>query len=94
MAQERIQIDISGEASVLDLVEQVKAAGVPAVLQVDSEDVAVLTLTRRYRKRRTGVLEPDDPLLGLVGAFESNVPGGISADKHEALLQAKRDHSA
>jgi hypothetical protein len=47
---------------------------------------------RRHRKRQTGVLEPDDPLLGLVGAFESNVPGGVSVDKHEALLQAKRDH--
>jgi hypothetical protein len=94
MAQERIHIDISSEPAVRELVDQVKAAGVPAVLQIDSEDVAVLMLPRRHRKRRTGVLEPDDPLLDLVGAFESNAPGGVSADKHEALLRAKRDHSA
>jgi len=94
MAQERIHIDISSEPAVRELVDQVKATGVPAVLQIDSEDVAVLMPPRRHRKRRTGVLAPDDPLLDLVGAFESNVPGGVSADKHEALLRAKRDHSA
>jgi hypothetical protein len=74
------------------LVDQVKAAGVPAILQIDSEDAAVLMPPRRHRKRRTGILAPEDPLLDLVGAFESNVPGGVSADKHEALLRAKRDH--
>jgi hypothetical protein len=93
MAQERIHIDISSEPAVRELVDQVKAAGAPAVLQIDSEDVAVLTLARRHGKRRPGVLGADDPLLDLVGAFESNVPGGVSADKHEALLRAKRDHS-
>jgi hypothetical protein len=94
MAQERIQIDISSERAVRELVDQVKAAGVPAVLQIDNEDVAVVTLPRRRGKRRTGVLEPNDPLLDLVGAFESNVPGGVSADKHQALRRAKRNHSA
>lgn len=93
MAQERIQIDISSERTVRALVDQVKAAGVPAVLQIDNEDVAVLTMPRR-RKRRSGVLEPNDPLLDLVGAFESNVPLGVSGDKHQALLRAQRDHSA
>lgn len=92
MAQERIHIDISSEPAVRELVDQVKAAGVPAVLQIDSEDVAFLMLPRRHRKRRTSFLGPDDPLLGLVGAFESNVSGGVSADKHKALLRAKRDH--
>jgi len=92
VAQERIHIDISSEPAVRELVDQVKAAGVPAVLQIDSEDVAVLMSPKRHRKRRTGVLAPDDPLLDLVGAFESNIPGGVSADKHEALLRAKRDH--
>ena len=94
MAQERIHIDISSEPAVRELVDQVKAAGVPAILQIDSEDVAVLTLPRRHPKRRTGVLAPDDPLLDLVGAFKSKVPGGVSADKHQALLRAKRAHSA
>lgn len=94
MAQERIQIDVSSERAVRELIDQVKAAGVPAVLQIDSEAVAVLTLPRRRRKRRTGVLEPNDPLLDLVGAFESSVPGGVSEAKHQALLRAKRDHSA
>lgn len=92
MAQECIHIDISSEPTVRELVDQVKAAGVPAVLQIDSEDVAVLLPPRRHRKRRRGVLAPDDPLLDLVGAFESNVPGGVSANKHKALLPAKRDH--
>ena len=92
MAQERIHIDISDEPEVRELVDQVKAAGVPVVLQIDSEDVAVLTPPKRHRKRRTGVLERDDPLLDLVGAFESKVPGGVAADKHGALLRAKRDH--
>lgn len=92
MAQERIHIDISSERAVREIVDQVKAAGVPAVLEIDNEDVAVLTLARHRGKRRTGVLEPDDPLLDLLGAFESKVPGGVSDDKHQALLQAKRDH--
>jgi hypothetical protein len=94
MAQERKHVDISNEPALVKLAKEVRASGVSVVLQIDSEDVAVLTPPRRQRKRRTGILEPDDPLLDLVGAFESKVPGGVSADKHEALLRAKRDHSA
>lgn len=92
MARASIHIDISSEPGVREPVDQVKAAGVPAVLQIDNEDVAALLPPRRNRERRAGVLETDDPVLGLVGAFESNVPGGVSADKHGALLQAKRGH--
>jgi hypothetical protein len=92
MARERIHIDISSQPAVRELVDRVKTAGVPAVLQIDSEDVAVLLPPRRRRKRQTGVLAPDDPLLDLVSAFESNVPGGVSGDKHEALLRLKRNH--
>jgi hypothetical protein len=91
MAQERIHIDISDEQVLRELVEQVRAKGAEAVLQVEREDVAVLTPCKT-RKKRSGVLAPDDPLFDLIGIMDSGIPGGISERKHEALLQAKRDH--
>ena len=92
MAQERIHIDISSEPAVRELVDQVKAAGVPAVLQIDGEDVAVLEQPKRSRKRHSGVVTEDDPLFGLIGIGSSGAPGPGSEDKHEALLRAKREH--
>jgi hypothetical protein len=37
------------------------------------------------RRRKTGILKPDDPIFGLVGIFDSGIEGGISERKHEFL---------
>jgi hypothetical protein len=90
MAQERIHIDISNEPGLRALVDQVTATGNPAVLQVDSKDVAVLQPARKSKKRVRRILTEDHALFRLVGIGSSGIPGGISEHKHEALLRAKR----
>lgn len=92
MAQERIAIDILENPDLRDLVEQVRARGTSFVLQVASEDIAVLEPPRRPRTRKSGILTEDDRLFRLIGIGRSNVPGGISERKHEALLAAEGGH--
>lgn len=91
MAKVRTHIDISDEPALRELVEELSATGAPVVLQIGDEDVAVLTPTSRRKKKRGGVLRPDDPLFDLIGIMDSGIPGGISEHKHEALLRAKRN---
>jgi hypothetical protein len=90
MARERICIDVSDQPVLRELVEKVRAKGMPVILQIQREDVAVLTPSKS-RKQRTGVLTPEDALFDLIRIMDSGIPGGISEHKHEALLQAKRD---
>jgi|GEM_PF-2708112 hypothetical protein len=42
------------------------------------------------RRRKTGILRPDDPLLRLAGIADSGIPGGISGKKHEYIGKALR----
>lgn len=37
------------------------------------------------RRRKTGLLKPDDPIFRLIGIADSGIPGGISERKHEYL---------
>jgi hypothetical protein len=92
MAQERIHLDVSDQPALRELVEEVRANGVPVVLQIEREDVAVISPSKKWKKKRSGVLKPDDPLFDLIGIGRSGIPGGVSGRKHEALLWAKRQH--
>lgn len=90
MTHERIAIDISDEPALLRLTEEVRASGVSLVLQVGSEDVAVLAPVRGTERRPGQALTSEDALFGLIGMGSSGIPGGISSHKHEALRRAKR----
>jgi hypothetical protein len=94
MAQERIPIDISNEPALVKLAEEASASGVSFVLQVGSEDVAILTPARKAKRKGGKALTTEDALFRLVGIGSSGIPGGISGNKHEALLRAKRSHSS
>jgi hypothetical protein len=91
MAQERIHIDISDMPDLRDLVEQVGSRRASFVLQLADEDVVVLEPLKQSRKRRSGVVNEDDALFRLIGIGNSGARGPGSEDKHEALLQAKRE---
>lgn len=90
MTQERASIDISSEPALPRLTEEVRASGVSLVLQVGSEDVAVLAPARGTERRGGRALTSEDALFGLIGMGSSGIPGGVSGYKHEALRRAKR----
>jgi hypothetical protein len=85
---ERIPIESAPTLSAL--VDEVERSGEPKVLVRDGADVAVISpAPRRTKKRRkTGILKPDDPLFGLFGIGDSGIPGGMSSDKYKYFEEA------
>jgi len=85
-----MRVDISGEPFLVRLVEEAKARRASVLLQLDSEDVAILTPAKTARKRSGKSVTSDDALFGLIGIGSSGIPGGVSGDKHEAIRRAER----
>lgn len=90
MAEERVSIDISTEPALIRLVEKVRASNATFVLQVDREDVAILTPSPKAKTRGGQPLTGSDALFRLAGIGSSGIPGGVSGRKHETLRRAKR----
>ena len=93
MAKELKRIDIGSIPELLKLVQEVRTTNESAVLQQESEDVALLSPIKPVTKRRARgqPTSADDPLWKLVGIGHSG-RGDISANKHQYLADAYRHH--
>ena len=92
MAKEPKRIDISRIPELLSIAQEVRATNEPAVLQQESEDLALLSPVRPKKRSKT-TAQPvisDDALFRLIGIGKSGIPGGISGKKHEYLARAYR----
>ena len=91
MAKEKApkRIDISQMPELLTLAQEVRSTNEPAVLQQDSEDVAMLTPITPVAKRsvRGKPTTADDPLWKLIGIGHSG-KGDVSENKHKYLAEA------
>jgi hypothetical protein len=89
MAKEPKRIDISRIPELLSIAQEVRSTNKPAVLQQDSEDVAMLTPLTPVAKRRIRgqPTSADDPLWKLIGIGHSG-KGDISENKHKYLVEA------
>jgi hypothetical protein len=92
MATELEPIDISDLPELLRIAEEVRLTRQPRMLRRDGEDIAVLMPPPRPRRRssRGKPLTKDDPLFRLIGIGRSGIPGGVSEQKDQQLLRAKR----
>lgn len=75
MAEQPKPIDISDVPDVLRMVEEVRRAGEPRVLQRDGEDLAVVVPLPRERKSRGSKPTPED-----IEAFRSAAGGWADVD--------------
>ena len=87
------RIDISSMPELLHIVQEVRTTNEPAVLQQESEDVAMLTPIKPVAKRslRGKPTTADDPLWKLVGIGHSG-KGDVSENKHKYLAEAYLPH--
>jgi hypothetical protein len=92
MAKEPKRIDISRIPELLSIAQEVRATNEPAVLQQESEDLALLSPVRPKKRSKTTAqpVTSDDALFRLIGIGKSGIPGGISGKKHEYLAHAYR----
>ena len=93
MAKELKRIDIGSIPELLKLAQEVRTTNESAVLQQESEDVALLSPIKPVSKRRVRgkPTTADDPLWNLVGIGHSG-RGDISANKHTYLADAYLHH--
>ena len=93
MAKEPKRIDISSIPELLHIAQEVRRTNESAVLQQESEDVAMLSPIKPVAKRgvRGKPTSADDPLWKLVGIGHSG-KGDISANKHKYLADAYLHH--
>ena len=86
------RINISSIPELLKLVQEVRTTNEPAVLQQESEDLALLSPVRPKKpsKIKAKPVTRDDALFQLIGIGKSGIPGGISGKKHEYLARAYR----
>ena len=93
MAKELKRIDIGSIPELLKLAQEVRTTNEPAVLQQESEDVALLSPIKPVTKRRARgkPTSADDPLWNLVGIGHSG-RGDISENKHTYLADAYLHH--
>jgi hypothetical protein len=96
MAKEKTpkRIDISRMPELLTLAHEVRSTNEPAVLQQDSEDLALLSPVRPKTRSQTRAkpVTSEDALFRLIGIGKSGIPGGVSGKKHEYLARAYRPH--
>lgn len=87
------RIDISSLPELLKLVQEVRTTNEPALLQQESEDLAMLTPVKPAAKRsvRGKPTTADDPLWQLVGIGHSG-KGDVSENKHKYLAEAYLPH--
>jgi hypothetical protein len=92
MAKEPKRIDISRIPELLSMAQEVRATNEPAVLQQESEDLALLSPVRPKKRSQTTAqpVTSDDALFRLIGIGKSGIPGGMSGKKHEYLARAYR----
>jgi hypothetical protein len=92
MAKEPKRIDISRIPELLSIAQEVRATNEPAVLQQESEDLALLSPVRPKTRSQTTAqpVTSDDALFRLIGIGKSGIPGGLSGKKHEYLARAYR----
>ena len=92
MAKEPKRIDISRIPELLSMAQEVRATNEPAVLQQESEDLALLSPVRPKKRSKTTAqpVTSDDALFRLIGIGKSGIPGGVSGKKHEYLARAYR----
>ena len=93
MAKEPKRIDIILIPELLSIAREVRSTNEPAVLQQDSEDVAMLTPITPAAKRsgRGQPTSANDPLWKLIGIGHSG-KGDISENKHKYLAEAYLHH--
>ena len=94
MAKEPKRIDISRMPELLSIAQEVQSTNEPAVLQQDSEDLALLSPVRPKKRSQTKAqpVTREDALFRLIGIGKSGIPGGVSGKKHEYLARAYRPH--
>jgi hypothetical protein len=92
MAVESRAIDIDDIPELVRLAEEVRQTGTSCVLRRDGEALAILTPGPAAKRRRgqKGPLTEDDPLFKMIGMYDSGIPGGVSARKHDYLARAYR----
>src|SRR5579883_2326392 len=94
MVANGVPLDITNDPELARLAEQVHETGVPYMLVRDGEPLAVIYplsgkgAPRKPRRRRTGILRPDDALFELIGFAASGGPGDVSSNKHKYLADA------
>ncbi len=91
MAKTTQSINVSSVPELLRIAEEVRASGRPRLLRRDGEDLAMVVPAHPVRRSpsRAKAVTEDDALFRLIGIGETDVPGGISARKHEYLGQTK-----
>jgi hypothetical protein len=94
MAKEKApkRIDISSIPELLQLAQEVRRTKESAVLQQESEDLALLSpvLPKKRSQTKGKPVTSDDALFRLIGIGKSGIPGGVSGKKHEYLARAYR----
>jgi hypothetical protein len=92
MAKEPKRIDISRMPELLSMAHEVRSTNEPAVLQQESEDLAILSpvVPKKRAKTKAQPVTSDDALFRLIGIGKSGIPGGVSGKKHEYLARAYR----
>ena len=93
MAKEPQRIDISSIPELLRIAQEVRRTNESAVLQQESEELAMLTPIKPVAKRRARgkPTSADDPLWKLVGIGHSG-KGDISENTHKYLAEAYLHH--
>jgi hypothetical protein len=92
MAKELKRIDISGIPELLRIAQEVRSTKQSAVLQQESEELAILSpvTPKKRSKTKAKAVTSDDALFRLIGIGKSGIPGGVSGKKHEYLARAYR----
>ncbi len=94
MAKEKApkRIDISRIPELLKLAQEVRRTNESAVLQQESEDLALLSpvLPKKRSQTKAQPVTSDDALFRLIGIGKSGIPGGVSGRKHEYVARAYR----
>jgi hypothetical protein len=94
VAHEFIPVEISNTPDLEHLAESVRKTGKPHALKRGAETLAVVRPApqkevgmRFPRRRRSGILRPDDALFQLAGIGASG-RGDVSSNKHKYLADA------
>jgi hypothetical protein len=90
VATEPIPLDVDDSPELQKLAEQVLADGASRVLRRDGRELAVVSpMPKPRRKRRTGIVTMDDPLMKLIGIGANADASDASSNKYKYLTEAK-----
>jgi hypothetical protein len=90
MAKRVEEIDVTDLDEVAAIAEEVQRTGEPKLLRKSGQDLALITPIPTRRRRKTGIITESDPLFSLIGIGQSDVPGGFSSRKYDALREHHR----